>query len=69
MVDPYVNSQKVKSIYYFSGFNRLTKKNDNTTEAFETGVIDKGLLRYLRRMKEITYQGMIFATKAVKEAS
>ena len=26
MVDPYVNSQKVKSIYYFSGFNRLTKK-------------------------------------------
>ena len=65
-VNPSDNNDAVKSVDYTVDFENASEKVDKLKRLMKAGVLDENLIKYLPRMAELTFKGLIYGIKNKK---
>ena len=65
-VSPSDNNDAVKSVDYTANFKNASEKVNKLKRLMKTGVVDENLIKYLPRMAELAYKGLIYSLKNKK---
>ena len=70
-VNPSDNNDAVKSVDYTADFKNANEKVDKLKRLMKAGVLDENLMKYLPRMAELAFKGLIYGieNKKVSEDS
>ena len=70
-VNPSDNNDAVKSVGYTGDFKNASEKVDKLKRLMKAGVLDENLIKYLPRMAELAFKGLIYGieNKKVSEDS
>ena len=65
-VNPSDNNDAVKSVDYTADFENASEIVDKLKRLMKAGVLDENLIKYLPRMAELTFKGLIYGIKNKK---